>query len=152
MNYSYLESPIGTIEIVATDEYLQEVNFVKNVKITNYESNDITELVKKELYEYFFDGRKAFSLVPKLFGTEFQNKVWKKLMQIPYGKTVTYKDIAQEINCPKGYRAIGNANNKNRLPIIVPCHRVIGSDGKLVGYAGGMEIKKYLIDHEIKNS
>lgn len=152
MNYSYLESPIGTIEIVATDEYLQEVNFVKNVKIINYESNDITELVKKELYEYFFDGRKAFSLVPKLFGTEFQNKVWKKLMQIPYGKTVTYKDIAQEINCPKGYRAIGNANNKNRLPIIVPCHRVIGSDGKLVGYAGGMEIKKYLIDHEIKNS
>ncbi|MGB5824601.1 MAG: methylated-DNA--[protein]-cysteine S-methyltransferase [Proteocatella sp.] len=151
MYYSYLESPIGIIEVVATNEYLKEVNFIKFKKNIEYKSNDITQLVKHELHEYFFNGRREFSVSLKLCGTEFQNRVWEQLLHIPYGTVATYKDIAEKVDCPKGYRAVGSANNKNKLPIIIPCHRVVGSSGKLVGYAGGMEIKKYLIDHEIKN-
>lgn len=152
MYYSYLESPIGIIEIVATDEHLIEINFIKAVNKSNGEANNITLLLKKELNEYFFEGRRTFSISPKLCGSEFQNKVWEELLQIPYGTVATYKDIAEKVNSPRAYRAVGSANNKNKLPIVIPCHRVIGSSGKLVGYAGGMEIKKYLIDHETKNS
>lgn len=152
MYYSYLESPIGIIEIVATNEQLIEINFIKDENKSNCEANDITLLLKKELNEYFFEGRRTFSIYPTLCGTGFQNKVWEELLQIPYGTVATYKDIAEKVNSPKAYRAVGSANNKNKLPIVIPCHRVIGSGGKLVGYAGGIEIKKYLIDHETKNS
>lgn len=90
----------------------------------------------------------AFDIEIEFRGTDFQKKVWRALKDIPYGHTASYKELAENINCSKGFRAVGNANNKNRYAIVVPCHRVIGSNGNLVGYAGGLDIKKFLIEHE----
>ena len=101
-----------------------------------------------QLDEYFQGKRTTFSLPFKLTGTPFQLAVWKELQNIPYGKTTSYKEIAQKINKPKACRAVGMANNKNPLPIIIPCHRVIGSNGKLIGYAGGLKLKNYLLELE----
>ena len=97
---------------------------------------------------YFSKKRKSFDIPIKLEGTEFQKRVWDALIQIPYGKTCTYKDIAEKIGNPKACRAVGGANNKNPIMIIVPCHRVIGKNGDLVGYAGGIEVKQKLLDLE----
>lgn len=102
----------------------------------------------RQLVEYFNKQRKTFDLPLAPEGTEFQMKVWKALSDIPYGKTRSYKEIAIAIGNPKAVRAVGMANNKNPIPIIIPCHRVIGSDGKLVGYGGGLEIKEYLLKLE----
>lgn len=102
----------------------------------------------KQLYEFFFKGRKDFDLDFKLIGTDFQIKVWKSLSKIPYGATVSYQEIAKKIKNPKAVRAVGLANKNNPLPIIIPCHRVIGKNGKLVGYAGGLELKAKLLDLE----
>lgn len=102
----------------------------------------------KELVEYFTSGRKKFTFKIKLVGTEFQKKVWQALSKIPYGKTVSYKDIAEKINNPKAVRAVGLANKNNPLPIVIPCHRVIGKNGKLAGYSSGLDIKKKLLDLE----
>lgn len=110
-----------------------------------------TNLINKayiQLNEYFNKKRKTFDLPLVINGTVFQNKVWNSLLTIPYGETKTYKEIAQMINCPKGYRAVGSANNKNKIMIVIPCHRVIGTNNKLVGYAGGIRVKKYLLDLE----
>ena len=99
----------------------------------------------------YFDGRlKKFSVPVSLHGTEFQKKVWYALQQIPYGETRSYSEIAKSIGSPKACRAVGNANNHNPVAVIVPCHRVIGANGKLVGYAGGLDVKKYLLDLEQK--
>lgn len=101
--------------------------------------------------EYLSGKRKAFDFAFELDGTDFQNKVWEELTHIPYGETRTYKEIAIAIGNPKASRAVGMANNKNPISIVVPCHRVIGFDGKLVGYAGGLDMKKALIDLELRN-
>lgn len=101
-----------------------------------------------QLTEYFNGGRREFTLRIKLNGTDFQKKVWRELINIPYGQTTTYKDIAIKINKEKAYRAVGLANNRNKLAIVVPCHRVIGSDNSLVGYAGGLHIKRQLLKLE----
>lgn len=99
-----------------------------------------------------FDGRrKKFDLKLSYHGTEFQIKVWKALEKIPYGETCTYKDIAESVGIPKGCRAVGMANNRNPIVIVVPCHRVIGMNGSLTGYAGGLEMKEYLLDLEKSN-
>lgn len=104
-----------------------------------------------EILRYINGEIKGFSIPVKLFGTDFQNKVWKRLMDIPYGEIMTYKDMANSIGCPKGYRAVGNALNKNPIAIVVPCHRVIGSNGKLVGFAGGISLKEKLLQLEKEN-
>lgn len=104
-----------------------------------------------QLQEYFFGKRKTFDLPLAIEGTEFQIKVWKALSEIPYGTTCSYKDIAIKIGNCKASRAVGMANNKNPIPIIVPCHRVIGASGKLVGYAGGLNIKQKLLNVENAN-
>lgn len=101
--------------------------------------------------EYFSGKRKKFDVSIVLEGTEFRKKVWKELMNIPYGETCSYKDIAIKIGNPKACRAVGGANNKNKIPIIIPCHRVIGTGGKLVGYAGGLHIKELLLENERKD-
>jgi len=119
----------------------------------NYIINE-TPLIKKayaQLSEYFKGERKVFDLPLKLEGTEFQKKVWKALIDIPYGETRTYKQIAETIGCPKGCRAVGNANNKNNIMIVISCHRVIGSNGDLVGYASGLDIKRKLLQIEGTN-
>lgn len=151
MYFSYLKSPCGLIKIIATDTNLEEVKFLKHVEQDFTNENEITKRFSKELSEYFFQRRKTFSMDLILKGTEFQKNVWKALLDIPYGEIITYKELAEKINNPKAYRAVGNANNKNKIPIIIPCHRVIGSSGDLVGYAGGLDLKKFLIEHEKAN-
>jgi len=104
--------------------------------------------VIREFQEYLRGQRREFTLNLCPLGTEFQHKVWRELRKIPYGETRSYSDIAQSVGSPKGQRAVGMANNKNPLGIVVPCHRVIGKNGRLVGYAGGLDIKKMLLDLE----
>ena len=106
---------------------------------------------EQELREYFFEGRREFSVKLNPKGTDFQKRVWEQLKKIPYGETRNYGEIAASIGCPGGARAVGNANNKNPIAIIVPCHRVIGANGKLVGYAGGLNVKEMLLFMERKN-
>lgn len=125
--------------------------------ITTHENYDYileeTPLIKmaaKQLDEYFNGERQQFDFPLDLTGTIFQTKVWQELLKIPYGQTKSYKDIAAAINNPKAYRAVGMANNKNRIMIVVPCHRVISSDNKLTGYAGGLEKKEFLLNLEYK--
>ena len=112
---------------------------------------EFTDRVYKELVEYFNGERKSFDFEYKLVGTDFQIKVWEALCDIPYGENRSYKDIAEAVGSPKAYRAVGMANNKNPITFAVPCHRVIGSNGKLIGYAGGIEMKKKLLDMEKSN-
>jgi len=105
-----------------------------------------------QIIEYLDGKRKSFSLPLDLRGTDFQMRVWNEVLKIPYGETRTYKDIANIINVPKGYRAVGNALNKNPVLILIPCHRVIGTNGKLVGFGGGLELKAKLLEIEKNNS
>jgi methylated-DNA-[protein]-cysteine S-methyltransferase len=144
---TYYKSPIGLIEITASEEGITSLNFTDNKKRRQRQSKYLSDCVK-QLDEYFNCKRKTFSLKLDLVGTEFQKKVWNELLKIPFGKTVSYKDIAIGIRNRKAVRAVGNANNKNNILIIIPCHRVIGSNGKLVGYGGGLWRKKWLIDFE----
>lgn len=152
--YDEFSSPIGNLKIFERDGKIIEIAFEKDEILNNEaikKESKIIKICKKELEEYFLGVRKKFSLeMIKLEGTEFQLKVWNELLNIPYGKRVSYKYIAEKIASPKGYRAVGNANNKNPIPIIVPCHRVVGSDKKLVGYAGGLDIKEFLLKLEEK--
>ena len=155
MNFGYFNSPIGTIKIEADDEYITAVYFIDKNSTLNTdveEVNDSIIICKKQLQEYFNGIRKCFDIKLKfLKATEFQKKVWKELQKIPYGQTASYKEIAERINNPKGCRAVGNANNKNPIAIIVPCHRIVGSNGKMVGYAGGIDKKEFLLSLECAN-
>lgn len=108
----------------------------------------LTDRVYGEIMEYLDGKRRHFDFPIELHGTDFQKKVWNQLQKIPYGETRTYKDIAIAAGCPRGFRAVGMANHNNPISIIVPCHRVIGSGGKLTGYGGGLEIKEYLLELE----
>ena len=149
MKYGYYKSPIGIIEIIEEDGYIISTDFVETMKSED-ESEEIS-ICKIQLGEYFQGERKYFDIKIKYtVGTEFQRKVWDKLKEISYGETVSYKHIAKEIGNEKASRAVGGANNKNPLGIIVPCHRVIGSNSKLVGYAGGLDKKQYLLELENK--
>lgn len=147
----YYNSPIGLIEIVTDKKSLKSVLFVDH-STTIKKSSEIKPMIIMETYkqmkEYFAGKRKSFDLRISLEGTEFQKNVWKELMSIPYGEIVSYKNIAERIGNPKASRAIGNANNKNKLLIVIPCHRVIGSNGSLNGYKAGLQIKEQLISHE----
>lgn len=158
----YVETKLGKIGIVEKDNKIVKVIIINGSKESskrnkndydNYQEKD-TELLlkaKKELEEYFEGKRKEFDLPLEQEGTEFQKKVWNALEKIPYGETRTYKEVAKIVGNEKACRAVGMANNKNNIPIIIPCHRVVGSNGKLVGYALGLNMKKYLLDLESKN-
>ena len=146
---SYVESPIGTIEIKASEAYLLSVQFIETKhRETTFSENDISKSGKQQLIEYFASARHEFDLPLLLSGTEFQNKVWMELQQIPFGKTVSYLQLAKNLGDPKCIRAAGTANGKNPFAIVVPCHRVIGSNGDLIGYAGGLWRKQWLLEHE----
>ena len=148
-NIYFYETKIGKIGIRENGKYITDIIFSKSEEKTD--NINETELIKaafKQIKEYLDEDRKYFDLPIELMGTEFQKKVWNELRNIPYGQTKTYKDIALAIKNEKACRAIGNANNKNPLPIIIPCHRVIGSNGKLVGYSGGLDIKEKLLNIE----
>ena len=149
--YKKMNSPLGVLTLIEEDNYLTEIRFeneVVNLDNTINKDTLILNKTEKELNEYFNKSRKTFDIPLKPKGTKFQLKDWEELSKIPYGKLCTYKDIAMKINCPRGYRAVGLANNKNPIPIIIPCHRVIGSNKKLVGYSSGLHIKEYLINLE----
>ncbi len=148
-NVFYYNTPIGIISIIDDGECIIKIDFGK----TEFEDMNIneTELIMrtyKQLKEYFDGIRKEFDIPIKMEGTDFQKKVWNALKRIPYGETRSYKDIAVMVGNEKASRAVGMANNKNPIPIIVPCHRVIGADGKMVGYGGGLDIKVKLLDIE----
>lgn len=146
---SYYSSPIGWVEITATGEGIVSVLFVENQ--TKAVSENLPVYVTKchtQLDEYFKGNRQTFDLPLIVKGTEFQMQVWEELAHIPYGKLTTYKALAHKLQSPAAIRAIGNANSRNRLCLIVPCHRVVGSDTNLVGYAGGLWRKEWLIEHE----
>lgn len=136
-----------SLYLVATETHLINIQFTQPQKAL-FQTTELLSMATIQLDEYFQGKRTVFSLPFKLTGTPFQLAVWKELQNIPYGKTISYKEIAQKINKPKAYRAVGMANNKNPLPIIIPCHRVIGSNGKLIGYAGGLKLKNYLLELE----
>lgn len=150
MGVGFFESPIGWIKIVGDENYIYEVDFVEK-KETEQDMTGILYQCIKELEEYFKGIRQTFSVPLKMEGTEFQKKVWKELCTVNYGETASYKDMAIQIGNPNASRAVGGANNKNPIGIIVPCHRIIGANKKLVGYAGGIDKKEWLLNHEIEN-
>jgi methylated-DNA-[protein]-cysteine S-methyltransferase len=149
-----MPSSVGPVYLVASAKGLQGI-FWQKQQVPSVESLDpgrpedkiITKAVK-QLKEYFSGQRKEFDIILNFTGTVFQNRVWKALAQIPFGKTVAYKDIAKKIKNPKAVRAVGTANGKNPFCIIVPCHRVIAADGSIGGYGGGIPIKRRLLEIE----
>jgi len=146
---SYVESPIGMIEIKTDEQNILSVEFKDSNKVeTSFSENEISRNGKQQLSDYFASERKEFNLPLQLSGTDFQNKVWTELQVIPYGKTISYLQLAKNLGDPKCIRAAGTANGKNPFAIVVPCHRVIGSNGDLIGYAGGLWRKQWLLEHE----
>lgn len=143
-----MNSPVGVLCLTSDGENLTGCYFKETKK-----KDEIPLLLeaKKQLEEYFKGERREFSLPLKVDGTEFRKKVWNALLEIPYGSTCSYKELAEAVNNPKAVRAVGGANHNNPISIIIPCHRVIGADGSLTGYGGGLEVKKYLLELEEKN-
>jgi len=151
MHYkTYYDSPIGILEISGTKNGITGVHFVEK-KIDPDPAIPLPlKDCCKQIYEYFVGDRKEFTLTLQLEGTSFQRSVWNQLLKIPYGKTVSYKNIAVAIDNEKAVRAVGSANGRNNIAIIIPCHRVIAHDGTLGGYGGGLWKKEWLLDHEKK--
>lgn len=146
--YLKYNSPLGELYLIEEENFLVEINFYNAPKDTIEKETSFLIKCRNELAEYFNKERKEFTIPIKLKGTDFQKKVWNSLLKIPFGETRSYKDIAIDIGNPKASRAVGMANNRNPLPIIVPCHRVIGSNKKLIGYGGGLDKKIFLLELE----
>ncbi len=145
---AYYESEIGLIEITGTEDGILSVDFVEDKSVDNPRIPPLLKRCVKQLDEYFGGTRREFSVKLLPEGTDFQKKVWNELIKIPFGETRSYKDMAASIGNIKAVRAVGNANGKNKIGIIIPCHRVIGNNGKLVGYGGGLWRKEWLLKHE----
>jgi methylated-DNA-[protein]-cysteine S-methyltransferase len=142
----YLNTPVGWLRISADASGLTEISFIEDPPKTPQPVH-LPHLKEayRQLSEYFRGERMSFNLPLNPRGTDFQRSVWRTLTQVPFGTTISYKALAQEVGCPGGARAVGQANNRNPLPIVVPCHRVIGADGELAGYALGPEVKRTLL-------
>jgi methylated-DNA-[protein]-cysteine S-methyltransferase len=153
MWFDQFKTPIGRLVVAADDEGLRHVLFEKNRHDPIHREEwkrDPSPLraAREQLLAYFGGDRQAFDLPLVPVGTPFQLKVWAALREIPFGTTVSYGDVARRIGDPKAVRAVGAANGRNPLPIIVPCHRVIGSDGRMTGFGGGLPVKQFLLVHE----
>ena len=151
--YTYYQSPIGLLKIGGSDHYISELTFVDNSDQVTHGEPGISEVMHQcteELIEFFNGKRKAFDIPVYQEGTEFQQRVWSELINIPFGKTISYLDLSRRLGDPKAIRAVAATNGRNNIAIIVPCHRVIGSNKALVGYAGGLWRKKWLLEHELK--
>ncbi len=148
MNYYNFETPIGIITLGEEDNQLAYCLFGQVSLDGNYQKSDYLIKAYQQLQEYFNGIRHEFELDYLIQGTPFQQAVYRDLLDIPYGQTISYKQLAINIGSPKAYRAVGHANHENRISIFIPCHRVIGSNHSLIGYAGGLEIKKYLLELE----
>ena len=152
MFIDYLETPLGLFEFMATEQGISQAIFcgdkVSGNGETESKTNDITALCKLQLTEYFSGRRQTFTVPLAAKGTQFQRSVWHCLEKIPFGEVRSYGDIAKMLNNPKASQAVGGANGRNPITLIVPCHRVIGGNGSLTGYAGGIERKLWLLNHE----
>jgi methylated-DNA-[protein]-cysteine S-methyltransferase len=154
IDYDYLNTPIGTLEIGASLNFLLQVRFLDErekktpTKRLGRVENSCLAFAKKELDEYFKGKRKIFRSVFFLEGSHFEKKIYSQLGKIPFGGLISYGELATLAGIPKASRAVGRVLNKNKLTIVLPCHRVIGRNGNLVGYAPGLEFKKWLIEHE----
>lgn len=147
---SYYNSNIGIIKLTYEENSLLKLDIVNEIELPN-EKNEFTDKIFSQIQEYLEGKRKNFENINlKLTGTDFQLKVWNEIKKIPYGKTLTYKEVANLIGNEKACRAVGNALNKNPIPIIIPCHRIVGSSGDLTGFAYGVDLKKKLIELENK--
>lgn len=146
-SYAYCDSPIGLVEIGGTPEGITSLLFVEERR-PEITTNEMCEEAARQISEYFAGTRQEFDLPVQLSGTEFQRQVWQELRSIPFGQTVSYGDLARAIGKPSAVRAVGAANGDNPVSIVVPCHRVIGSDGGLTGYGGGLPRKQWLLKHE----
>ncbi|HEY9857575.1 MAG TPA: methylated-DNA--[protein]-cysteine S-methyltransferase [Stenomitos sp.] len=160
IRYAWLASPLGAVLVASTERGVCYVSFGEGQPEAmeglrrQYPGAELREDeaglpdVCAELAEYFAGDRRTFSFPLDPKGTEFQRKVWAALGDIPYGRTWSYRDLAEHVGSPNGFRAVGLANRSNPIGIVVPCHRVVGADGSLVGYAGGLEAKRWLLEHE----
>ena len=156
MNYSYLESPIGPLLIAGDIDAIHQINFPKDGK-ARLPQGDWKESARgpvhdalRQLREYFIAKRTQFDLPLAPAGTEFQRGVWRRLQEIPYGETISYGELAKRVGNPKASRAVGAANGQNPIPIVIPCHRVIGANGKLTGFGGGLPTKEALLALEAR--
>jgi methylated-DNA-[protein]-cysteine S-methyltransferase len=156
---SELHSKIGTLCLASSDKGVVCISlsgrqsFLKDLErlvpdMELEEDEGKNKKVVKQLKEYFSGARKDFDLPLHLIGTEFQKLVWRQLCQVPFGQTASYKEIAEKIGKPKAMRAVGQANHRNAIPIIIPCHRIIGANGHLVGFGSGLDKKRFLLSHE----
>lgn len=153
LDFCLMDSPLGQIKIVASGDFLTEAEFVaEGPPLTELTAPSVLSPLLQEcraqLTAYFSGHLKVFDLPLKPRGTDFQQEVWRGLQEIPFGKTISYLTLSKRLGNVKAIRAVGHANGQNPLAIIVPCHRVIGSDGSLTGYAGGLWRKKWLLQHE----
>lgn len=148
MEIAYLNCPLGSLKIEGDSLGIAAIIFLdEEVPDTQIVPEELEEAVR-QLEEYFNRDRNRFSLKLQPGGTDFQKRVWAALVEIPFGKTMTYLDMAKQLGDPKVIRAAASANGRNPISIVIPCHRVIGSDGSLTGYAGGLHRKKWLLEHE----
>lgn len=151
--FSRIESPVGRLLVVASEQGLVRLEFdriPRELPQGWVENQERTALYVREMGEYFAGERTQFSFPLDLRGTDFQKRCWRALLEIPYGETRSYADIARAVGSPRGFRAVGLANNRNPIAIVVPCHRVLASDGTLCGYGGGLELKEFLLKLESK--
>ena len=142
-----MQSRIGYLIIMASEQYVQEIRF-SDEKPDMGETNEITANCARQLQEYFAGERREFDVPVHARGTEFQVRIWEELMKVPFGQQVTYQELAVRAGDSKMARAVGMASSKNKISILVPCHRVVGSSGKLTGYAAGLWRKDWLLKHE----
>ena len=154
--YTIMPSPVGALKLIASDNGLAAIlwendkpNRVRLGTMTQDDSHPVLRETQKQLADYFAGKRRAFDMPLDFKGTDFQKKVWSALLTIPFGETRSYAQIAQQIGSPKAVRAVGAANGKNPISIIAPCHRVIGANGKLTGFAGGLTVKARLLGLEV---
>jgi len=157
MFYSYTDSPVGRLLLAGSRHALKIVGFSQGSKARDTDpewerQDEPFRRVKRQLAEYFAGARRDFALALAPDGTDFQRAVWQALTTIPYGETRSYRQIAEQIGHPHAVRAVGAANGANPIPIIIPCHRVIGADGSLIGFGGGLDAKRYLLDLERSHS
>ncbi|WP_087525490.1 methylated-DNA--[protein]-cysteine S-methyltransferase [Gilvibacter sp. SZ-19] len=148
MAQAYLDSPLGSLLLQGDADGIQKLSVVEDPQDPSAEIPAELQSAAQQIHEYFQGQRSSFDLKLNPQGTSFQKQVWTQLAEIPFGKTATYMDMAKRLGDPKSIRAAASANGKNPIMIIIPCHRVIGSDGSLTGYAGGLWRKKWLLEHE----
>jgi methylated-DNA-[protein]-cysteine S-methyltransferase len=146
--FKTINSPIGVLKLSSDEGHLKSISFDAEFMSEEVYVPDILMTAAKQLEEYFSGSRQLFDLPIDPEGTDFQRRVWKQVADVSYGSTKSYIEISREVNSQDSSRAVGMANGKNPLPIIIPCHRIIGHNGKLTGYAGGLERKKWLLLHE----